>query len=213
MSYESIILELMKRVQDLEGKVKELEGTVKELKGGNYILDAEDMETDDSSNMPKEGNEITRAIARDYIINRLKEENPQFDVRKANREQGSGIVLAKGPSIKCKIKFMYSRSYVDNNSVLKNGERLPHSWHTLSREDIINRKFDAYIFTYVHEGKYHSFMFTQREIEDYVKLKTADSAGNYYFYFVVNQDEKIETREDVQDVFEYYDRFKIPCES
>jgi hypothetical protein len=217
MSYENLLFEFMNRVKNLEDKVNNLEIELEELKNERELSEVDEFGSDINENEEMEVEElvnetrsrISRSFVREHVMKKLREENPGFEVKKANKAQGSGIVLLKDQLVKSKIKLLASRNYIDGNSIERNGERLAHSWHTLPKSDIENGKFDAYIFVYFYEQEYHSFVFSKREIEEFVREKTSDGAGNFYFYFVIYENERLETRDEILDVSEYYEKFKI----
>lgn len=222
MNYESVILELLSRIQILEKKVEVLElRDTEEKNETSKEIELEDEQEQET--VLENGKKISRSVARELAIHQLRHLNKDFAFEVANREDGSGIVAkSKDGKQKFIIKFLFSKSFVDGNSVVSNGERLPHSWHTLTREDVQNDKFDFFLFSCfvkedIHQGDpFKWFMFSKDEIRQYVKSKITDSTGKYHFYFVDDSGLSrsrglriIETREEIQNVSEYYLKLEL----
>ncbi|MED3604157.1 hypothetical protein ACTOS9_21990 (plasmid) [Bacillus subtilis] len=195
MNYESIILELMGRVQNLEQKVKSLE----EQKG---LVVAE--EPDDAFEEQDEEIKITRSIARQHAMDTIKRKYGYFDVQKGNRARQADIILTvnsgdkKGRELLG--KFYYSKSFHD----------FPSGWHTVREADLEKDHIDFHIFTVSYENKFYSFLFSHDELKRFVEKKAKDSSDQYYFYFHVNGGKKTENRDgerDVQFNYENWDLF------
>jgi len=90
MNYEKIILEMLSRIKDLEEKVDMLQ---------DYMNAQENNEDDeneelDSENLTQKKKESGRKLSRQEIMRILKEQY-NFNVRKGNRSEGSGIVATR----------------------------------------------------------------------------------------------------------------------
>lgn len=192
MSNDSIVLELFGRVQKLEQKVKLLEGK----------LERQEFVQEDGEEEPTKQTLVTRANSRDYVADRLQQENPQFSIRKASREEGSGLVLTDDKGKKLILKYYYSKSFLD----------FPSGWHTVDVSDIENDAFDIYAFNVSYQEEYFVFFFTREEIRSYVANKRLNSATKYYFYLHIENGKIIEVRDDERDVSKYYDRWDLPSQ-
>lgn len=190
MSNDSIVLELFGRVQMLEQKVKFLEG---KLESQEFVSEEGDEELTKQTL-------VTRAHSRDYVADRLQQENPQFSIRKANREEGSGLVLTDEKGKKLLLKYYYSKSFLE----------FPSGWHTVDISDIENNSFDMYVFNVSYQEEYFVFFFTKEELKSYVTHKKLNSGTKYYFYFRIENGKIIEVRDDERDVSMYYDRWDLP---
>ena len=190
MSNDSIVLELFSRVQQLEEKVRFLEGRVESQE---YAQEESD------ENLGKQ-TLITRANSRDYVAERLKTENPGFNVRKACREEGSGLVLTNGQNKELILKYYYSKSFLE----------YPSGWHTMDVSDLENDNFDIYVFTVSYKEEYFVFFFTKDELRSYVSKKRLNSTTRYYFYFRIQNNKIIEVRDEEYDVSHFYDRWNLP---
>ena len=193
MNYDSIILELMGRVQSLEQKVKSLE----EQKG--LIVE----EIDDAFEEQDEEIKITRSIARQHAMDTIKKKYQYFEVKKGNRAKQADIILTvnageqKGKELLG--KFYYSKSFHD----------FPSGWHTVKEADLNKEHIDFHIFTISYENNFYSFLFTHEELKQFVEKKAKDSSDQYYFYFHVNGDKKTENRDGEKDVHFNYENWDM----
>jgi hypothetical protein len=192
MSNDSIILELFQRVQKLEEKVQFLEGKIEN----------QEIEQEEGDNEHQPQVLITRANSRDYVADRLQQENPQFSIRKANREEGSGLVLTDDKDNKLILKYYYSKSFLE----------FPSGWHTVDISDLESDAFDIYVFNVSFKDEYFVFFFTKDELKSYVQRKKLNSGTKYYFYFHIENGKIIEVRDDEYNVSKYYDRWELPSE-
>ncbi|MGM0890670.1 MAG: hypothetical protein ACQEW5_28035 [Bacillota bacterium] len=193
MSNDSIVLELFGRVQKLEEKVKFLEGKIENQEYPQEEID---------EGQPQH-NSMTRANSRNYVAERLKQENPDLSIRKANQKEGSGLVMTDDANKQLIIKYYYSKSFLD----------FPSGWNTVDLSDIESDAFDIYVFNVSYEEKFHVFFFTKEELKSYVSKKRLNSSTKYYFYFQIHPNGKIiETREDENDVSKYYERWNLPSQ-
>lgn len=191
MSQESVILEFISRVQKLEKRVEVLEQKVEETQ-------SEDKEVVTEEKSEK----ITRSMGRDHVMKKLREFNKGLEVEKAPRTLGSGIVMKQDGQVKLKTKFYYSKSHLDHIS----------SWHTVHENEINNSDWDVHIFTVSHQGKFHTFFFTQEELKEFAKGKQTDNANLYHFYFHSKGNRMVENRENEKNVDKYYERWTLPSE-
>jgi hypothetical protein len=198
MNYETIILELMSRVQTVEQKVKNLEEQNEKYKV--LIEDLKDKDFDEQD----EDIKVTRSVARQHAMDMIKKRYEFLDVKKGNRATRADIILTvnsdkkKGKQLLGKI--YYSKSHWD----------FPAGWHTVKETDLENDQLDFHIFSVSYENKFYNFLFTHEELKQYVKKKAKDSSDQYYFYFQVVDGKKIENRDGERDVqlnFENWDLF------
>lgn len=196
MDYEKVILELFSRVKELEEKVEELEDQMLDEKiSTNKDVITEDKESEDESI------KITRNSSRQYVIDKLRENNPNVLVDKANRVMGGGILIKdKNTGKIIKAKFYHSKSHSDD---------LPSGWHTVNEEELINSDTDSFIFNLEYQKEFYTFIFTTNELKDYVKDKDKDQNNNYYFYFNIEDKKAVEKRDGITDVSKYLDRWDI----
>lgn len=188
MNYEKIVLELFARVKGLEERVEELEEKIS-LKNDNTNSVLEESEV-----------KITRNYSRQYVIDKLRENNLNVLVDKANRAMGSGIVIKdknSGKILKC--KFYHSKSHNDI---------CPSGWHTVN-EDELKLDIDIFIFNVEYQREFYTFMFTSNELKDFIKEKEKDQNQNYYFYFNIKDGKAFEYRDGEKEVTQYLNRWDI----
>ena len=194
MNYDSIILELMSRVQTLEQQVKVLV----EQKEQAALLDEED-----SFDEQDQETKITRSMARQHVMDKIKETYGCFEVEKGNRTKQADIILTvnsgerKGDELLG--KFYYSKSF----------HEFPSGWHTVKEADLEKEHLDFHIFTVSFENKFYNFLFSHAELKQFVQNKAKDSSGQYYFYFQINGDKFIERRDGERDVQFYFERWDL----
>ncbi|MED5076391.1 hypothetical protein P9851_03555 [Geobacillus stearothermophilus] len=198
MNYETIILELMTRVQALEQKVKILEEKNKKYDDViEMIKNNKDFEEQD------EEIKITRSIARQQVMNKIANLYKYLDVKKGNRATRADIILTvnngenKGEQFFG--KFYYSKSHLE----------YPAGWHTVKAVDLENDNLDFHIFTVSHEDKFYNFLFTHEELKQYVQQKKMDSSDQYYFYFQVVNGKAIENRDGERNVQSNFENWKM----
>jgi hypothetical protein len=198
MNYETIILELMSRVQTVEQKVQILEE-----QNEKYKILIEELK-DKGFQEQEEENKVTRSVARQHAMDMIKKRYQYFDVEKGNRATRADIILTvnKGADEGKQLlgKFYYSKSHLDHVS----------GWHTVKEVDLELDHLDFHIFTVAYENEFYSFLFTHEELKRYVQKKVKDSSDQYYFYFQIVAEKKIENRDgerDVQFNFENWDLF------
>ena len=189
MNYEKIVLELFARVKELEERVEELEGKILSKDNDTNSVSEEESEI-----------KITRNYSRQYVIDKLRENNPNVLVDKANRAMGSGIVIKDkkvGKTLKC--KFYHSKSH---------NELCPSGWHTVN-EDELNSDIDIFIFNVEYQREFYTFMLTSSELKDFIREKEKDQNENYYFYFNIKDDKAFEYRDGEREVTQYLNRWNI----
>ena len=106
MNYEKIILELMSRIQNLEEIVGLHEKRLALIDDCDENLDVDPGEAEEVSNQER----YKRTDARDEAIRILSEKFPDHKVKKALREDGSGInMVDQETNDKLTIKFYFSK--------------------------------------------------------------------------------------------------------
>lgn len=194
MNYDAIILEMMSRVQTLEQKVKVLE---EQNEKPGSLVDEDGFEEQDRET------KITRSVARQHVMDKIKKMYGYVDVQKGNRAKQADIILTvnsgenKGKELLG--KFFYSKSFND----------FPSGWHTLKSSDLEKTYINFYVFTVSFEEKFYNFIFSREEMKQYVLKKAKDSSDQYYFYFHVNDGKKVETRDDERDVETYFENWAL----
>ena len=198
MNYESIILELLSRVQKLESRVEMLESD--QLAAAPSLLSSNIEEQEDEQD---EENRITRSTARQYVMDKVNRTYNFLEATKGNRAIGADVVIKgkdmnlQGKSLKA--KFYYSKSHLD----------FPSGWHTVRESDLNRNDFDLHIFVVMFNNQYYTFMFTQEHLRRFVQTKRMDSSNQYYFYFHVLGNKVIEERDGEKDVSSNYENWGI----
>lgn len=197
MNYETIILELMSRVQTLEQKVKVLE---EQKENYEMLIEEDGFEEQDRET------KITRSIARQHVMDTIKRKYGYLDVQKGNRAKQADIILTvntgdkKGKELLG--KFYYSKSFHD----------FPSGWHTVKEADLEKNHIDFHIFTVSYENQFYNFLFSHEELKQFVQKKSKDSSDQYYFYFHVNDGKKTENRDSERDVQFNYENWDLFAE-
>jgi len=196
MNYERTILEMLERVKTLEEKVNILEKYI-DLSDN---LDSE--EIDDVTPVPKVSGRI---LSRNEIMKILRDKYG-FNVRKANRTEGSGIVILKNGK-PYNVKVSYSGSYPQ----FANEEVICTGWSTQSEKDINNPDFPFFIFVVADaSNKYHYFIFKREDIINEFKEKEFDAKKRLHFYFRIKKDgSPVEVREIEKDMSSYYNNWTV----
>lgn len=196
MNYETIILELMGRVQILEQKVKDLEGQTE---------DFERLIEEDGFEEQNREMKITRSVARQHVMDKINRTYGYLDAQKGNRAKQADIILTinsgENEGEELLGKFYYSKSFHD----------FPSGWHTLKDSDLEKEHIKFHIFTVSFENKFYTFIFSTEELKQYVLNKPKDSSGQYYFYFHVKDEGKkiIDDRDGERDVHTYYENWHL----
>jgi hypothetical protein len=203
MNYETIILELLSRVQNLEQKATLLEQKIIVLEQKNEKVISITEEDDRDIEEQDEETKVTRSIARQHAIDMIKSRYGYFDVQKGNRAVKADLILTvkegKQKGKKLLGKFYYSKSHLD----------FPSGWHTVKKADLENNHLDFHIFTVSYENKFFNFLFTHDGLKQYVQKKMMDSSDQYYFYFQVVDGKKIENRDGERDVHPYFENWDL----
>lgn len=194
MNYERTILEMLERIKTLEEKVNDLED--------NNIPENLNYKADDIDSILKVKG---RSSARNEIMEIFHNEYG-FNVRKANRIEGSGIVILEN-SKTYNVKVSYSGSYPQ----FANEEVICSGWTTLSEKDINSKDFPFFIFVVADDtNKYHYFIFKQEDLINEFKYKVYDSHKRLHFYFRVKKNgSPVEVREIEKDMAAYYNNWKV----
>ncbi|MGP4107934.1 hypothetical protein [Virgibacillus sp. L01] len=185
---DSLVLELFNRVKMLEEKVALLE-----VEKGNQSSENEVIDSDH-----EQEKKITRSVARQYVIDEIRELNSTFNVIKGNRSTAADLII-KGKST-INSKFYYSRSYIED---------YPSSWYTVKKNDVTDKAIDLYIFTLAYENEFHTLLITPSELKMLVKDKQPDNSNKYHFYFHKRGERLLEVRDDEINVTKYYERWNI----
>lgn len=193
-------MELFLRVKDLETTVETLEKRLNTMP----ITTGEVGGVNDD-----ETAKITRNTSRQYVINKLKEVNPDYYIEKGNRASGADIVLIDKPHDgdlsrdilrNIKANFYHSKSY---------NQDYPSGWHTVKDTDISNVDIDFFVFNVEYNQEFSAFIFTKCELEKYVENKEMDQNNVYHFYFHIKQGKVVELRDSERDVENFLNRWDI----
>lgn len=215
---EKIVLELFSRVKELEEKNLDLELRLNSLLESQKKLELKlDSFTNKDSrrfiendvNMEKDfSNKIKRSDAQRFVMEMLIAKNKDFIIRKGNRELGCDILIEKNQMI-FKSNFFHSRNYSQDNLI--------SGWHTVKNEDIENENIDLFIFSINKDSEIHTFIFSRNELINFIKDKTSNSKDFTYFYFIIEEERKIEARDrtiekdssSFYNIFDLSKKFKI----
>lgn len=195
MNYEKIILELYDRVVSLEEKVTVLEN---QLTNKEIFVKVEEPPVNPSE-------KITRNVSRNYVMDKLTAENPDFIITKGNRAANADILLTTDENeitYTLKAKFYHSKSF----------NEFPSGWHTLHEDDLVNEDIHLFIFNVEFERSFYPFLFSRQDLLVFVKDKTTDQNNLYHFYFHVNENEVVEVRDQKKDASIYYNNWTLPSE-
>ncbi len=198
MNYERTILEMMERIKTIEERL--------EIWGEhNPKIENLDDRNEEGDVMTQELKKSGRILSRNEIMQILRD-NYGFNVRKANRSEGSGIVISKNGK-QYNIKVSFSRSYpaYANEDVICSG------WHTRLEEVINNQDFPFFIFVVADaENRFHYFIFKRQDIINVFHYKVYDSHRRLHFYFRVRKNGKpFEVREIEKDMSLYYNNWTV----
>lgn len=195
MNYEKIILELYERVVSLEDKVSYLEN---QLASQKRVTTEEEQPIDSFE-------KITRNVSRNYVMDKLTTENPEFSITKGNRATKADILLEINQdeiTYTLKAKFYHSRSF----------KEFPSGWHTVHEDDLVNEDLHLFIFNVEFEKQFYPFLFSRQELLSFVKDKTTDQNNLYHFYFHVYKNKVVEVRDQEKDASFYYNHWRLPSE-
>lgn len=185
---EKLIIELFERIKKLEDRVGELEA--------QYELRNSD------SNIKEKGKKekITRKVSRNFVIQKLQEENKGLHAQKGNKSMQTDILIdMKKKSLK--VKYLHSKSYNENFAA---------GWNTLDVEDIKNKKYDVYIFCIVFNEEFKTFIFSNEDMLNIISNKQIDASGNYHFYIHIKEDgRKLECRDQEIDIEKNYEDWTL----
>ena len=174
---EKLVLELFKRIQNLEEKCEKLENRVVELEESNDIEI-----NDDELQVKSDDKKVTRSTSRRYVMKQLIDNNKNLYAQKGSRSMGTDILIDKDPTFK--IKYSHSKSYED----------FPCGWYRVNKSEL--SKYDMYIFCIANEGEYEVVLVSQEDMSKLIKLKEHDTNEDYHFYICVLEDKRVvDTRE------------------
>jgi hypothetical protein len=196
MNYERTVLEMLERIKTLEEKVNSLEEN-------NH--DHKNLDNGKINKAPTEAGQSGRTLSRNEVM-KILHDNYGFNVKKANRSEGSGIVILKdNKSFNVKVSYCRSFDEYANEEVICTG------WHTLFENDLNNPKFPFFIFVIADAAKkLHYFIFKRENIINEFKYKVLDANKKLHFYFRVRKDGRpFEVREIEKDMICYYNNWTV----
>ncbi|MEG0332523.1 MAG: hypothetical protein RR437_08210 [Clostridium sp.] len=199
MNYDKIILEMLTRIQELEEKIAYLEDKVDFI--GEVDCDTED---EDKTNVNDE-NSSGRSLARNEIIKILRD-TYGYKARKANRAEGSGIVISDEID-SYRIKISYSRNYSERIDE----ETLCRGWHAISSDEILSEEIDYFICIVEEEGeKFHYFIFEREDLINEFADNGFESRNKLHLYLNVRKDGTVvENRGEEKNIIKYYNNWDI----
>lgn len=196
MNYDTIIVELLSRVQSLETKMQYVENEL-------ALMYEEENEVVEDKIDEKET--YTRSQAREKAIEIINEKFPDYFAQKAKRNEGSGIKVSKTytnrPII---IKFYHSKSFPDRSG---NSE---HGWHVVRIDEVLGNYVDLCMFSLVDSGgNWNFFIYDPNEICDYNDKNRPNTGNELYLYFSVQDGKAVEVREDSIDVTDHLNNWSV----
>lgn len=193
MNYDKIILELLSRVQTLEGEMAELK---LELASHYEEYAGDEIEGQE---------EYTRSQARKKAMEIIQSKFPDYVVDKASRKEGSGIKVfkpdTKRPLI---IKFYHSKSFEHRSG------NFEHGWHVVRIDDVIGTVVDLCMFSMVDTNdNWNFFIFDPDEIGLYTEENRSSEGNVLHLYFSVKDGKAIEVREETIDVTDHLNNWDV----
>lgn len=199
MSNDSIILDLMGRLIELE---KEVEKLKEQIKDGSYLKDSvEEIEI----KVPTK----KRSELRNEIIDKLKENNPdKKKIRVSNREEGSGITIEEADESKKSYLLRTSNNVASDKS---------QGWFTIGEvlvDKIIDKELSGVILYSYYDDPHKNIIviMNSEEFKDYMNQKgfeNKDSNGRYHLYIENRDDGIFEIRDGDIDISSYSNKFEI----
>ncbi|MCL1819241.1 MAG: hypothetical protein FWG36_01145 [Oscillospiraceae bacterium] len=202
MNYEKIILELMGRIQDLEGSVKSLDQRLLLVEEENVLNT--DLETDGQG-------KFTRSQAREVTIEKIQEIFPDYFPSKASRNEGSGIKLSKPDSPRpLIIKFNHSRGYPLEPGLSDQSGDYERGWHIVRVSEVVGSIYDLCLFSmYDSDGNWNYFLFSPDELGIYNEENRQNHGDELWLYFSVQGNHAYELREGKIDVTNHLNNWKL----
>lgn len=208
MDIEKLVMEIYGRVSVLEEENKNLTSRIKKLEKNTKGYDLASEETA----------KITRSVAREYIMAKLQEENPVFDVLKGRRKDGADLVFnlsqnededsanfsltTKKITYPLKANFYHSKNYESD---------YVRGWHTVKKDDLDNENIHFYIFIVEDKGSFYSWVFSRVDLILFCRNNNkSENQNTYHFYFTKKDNEMYEERDGKIDVTPYYEKWDIP---
>lgn len=181
---DSVILELLARIQKCENNINDLILKVDSLENSQVISGS----SDDSVDEADDEKVVTRGPARKLIMKKIHELKPDAVIRPANRNEGSGIFISDAKGNR-KFKFYHSRTYaLSSEKVI--------SWSGVQQKDVKD-KYDGYIFSIWYDEKLYTLLFTHQQLVDLISAtnKLCDPNNKYHFSFTIKPNLQVfETR-------------------
>lgn len=185
---DSIVLEMLSRIQNCETEIKNLKEVIDSLKESQQIVNMQN-DSPIKFEIPDEEEEtVTRGAAREAVMEEIRKIKPNSVIRVATRNEGSGIFIVDGKDTK-KLKFYYSKSYNQNSKKVI-------SWSAVQDEDVVDI-YDGYIFAIWANEKLYVLLFSHEQLINLIDYtnKAWDTNKKYHFSFTILEDTKVlETR-------------------
>lgn len=186
---DSIILELLSRVQKCEREIQVLNQRIDFLNKNQPELNYSKKDLDENIEDNSEDESfLTRGPARELIMKEMRKLIPNTTIRAANRSEGSGIFIS-GNSGDKKIKMYHSRCYdISSENVI--------SWSGVQKNDV-DYAYDGYIFSIWCNKQLYVLLFTHKDLKNLISStnKSYDTQEKYHFSFTVKPNLQVfETR-------------------
>ncbi|KNZ41855.1 hypothetical protein [Acetobacterium bakii] len=196
MNYDTIIVELLSRVQSLETEMEYVKNEFAlRFEEENEVIEDEvdDLEV------------FTRSQAREKAIEIITEKFPDYFAQKAKRNEGSGIKVSKSYTNRpLLIKFYHSKSFPDRSG---NSE---HGWHVVRIDEVLGNYVDLCMFSLVDlDGNWNYLIYDPNEIAMYNEDNRLNASNELHLYFSVQDGKAVEVREDTIDVTDHLNNWSI----
>ena len=197
MNYDTIILELLSRVQALESQMADVKAE---------LAARCEEDGDDEIDEEIDGQEgYTRSQAREKAMEIIQKRFPNYVVDKASRKEGSGIKVFK-PNTKRPviIKFYHSKSFEHRSG------NFEHGWHVVRIDDVIGTVIDLCMFSLVDaSGNWNFFIYEPDEIGMYNEENRSSVGNVLHLYFSLQNGKAIEVREETIDVTDHLNNWDV----
>ncbi|MDR1709329.1 MAG: hypothetical protein LBS70_06370 [Candidatus Accumulibacter sp.] len=205
MNHDKILLEMLGRIKDLEEKVESLEEFRERFESEDDVDDESGRPEGDPRKRAGKNAVSGRNKAR-LEITKILTDKYGFSVRKAYRDEGSGLVATRNGK-SCGIKVSYSRSFFE----YVNEDLQCTGWHSVTKKDVENANAAFYVFVVEGENDlFHYFIFTRNDLLDYCFSETDSPTKKTHLYFRVSRSGRpYEARDDMADMSRHYNNWSI----
>lgn len=211
MDIKKLMMEIYGRVSLLEEENKALTLRIQKLEKNTKYHELAGEETA----------KVTRSMAREYVMEKLQEKNPLFNIIKGRRKDGADLVVnliedtdedsASFSLTTNKITYPLKANFYHS----KNHEiDYVRGWHTVKKEDLDNENIHFYIFLVEDSnGGFCSWVFSRIDLILFCSNNGKSENQNvYHFYFTKKDGEMYEDRDGKIDVTPYYEKWDVPSQ-